>query len=463
MMNPPRKNGLRTTCIRIGTAHWGFFLLLGVAVAIRFVFWINLRPYLMFADSWIYVNDTSPLRFLPYRPAGYVFILALLRAQSNLGIVTLLQHLAGLGTGILTYNLVFRKTDSQLLASTGAALYLLSAYTILLERFVMTESFFAFLLIASFRLAALYPVDVRRLSLSGLLLAGACLLRAAGAFAIPFWVGWLLRQKPIAWKRIGIAVACLAVPLSTYIGARNSATDYGSLGLTRAEGWFLYGRTMSFANCDALRIRPALKPLCPVDKPSQIPEWFMWSPESPARKFFKEDDASSNEVVREVALNIVSQQPMKYLAAIRRDFLRGFLPGGGGDQDVSLTLTYVGGKPNPFDPDLWPASANISRKFQIRYETPRVSMDSFIATYRKRGRIPRTLLGILGMIPILVAAIQLNRHREDLSPGIFLSLTGFGMFALSVALSAFELRYMVPLVPLFSAAGMIGMRVLTRD
>jgi hypothetical protein len=439
--------------------HLPFLVVLVAAIAVRVAFWIALRPGLMFADSWIYLNDSSPLSFLLYRPAGYVFVISLLKAQRNLGLITAIQHLAGVATGALVYDLCLRKGASRGLSTLAAGIYLLAAFTVILEQYVLTEALFALVLVASLRYAVLYPRSPGKLALSGFFLALSVLLRGAGIFAVPFWAAWLLIQNRRRTRALLAPALALLVPLGAYVASRNAYTDYGTLALHRGDGWFLYGRAMSFADCKSLKLPASEAPLCPAAKPANVPEWYVWAPDSPARTFFKDDKPAYNEVVRSVALKIITHQPATFVTTVARDVLRGFLPGGGGDSDASLVLTYRGGRPYPFDMG-WPAARNIATKFKLSYRTPTVSRSSFVALYWRWMRVPRALIGLAGIAGLLTLARPGWRRSEGAPAAALLALTAFGMFTVSVAMSAFELRYMVPLVPLFCAAGAIGISVV---
>jgi hypothetical protein len=442
--------------------HWSLVIVLMLAVILRIAFWIALKPALMFADSWVYLNDSSPIRFLTYRPAGYVFLLAALNAKQSLGLITALQHLAGLLTGILIYDLCVRKGTPRHLAAGAAALFLFSAFTLVLEQYLLTEAFFALVLLVSLRFAILYPHRPIQLAISGFFLALAGLLRGAGIFALPFWAGWLILHNRKEMKVLVAPMLALLLPISAYVVVRNLSTNYGSVSLHRGDGWFLYGRAMSFADCAALELPDLISPLCPVDKPQNIPEWYVWSPDSPARTFYKDDKPEYNEVVRSIAFRIISRQPGDYVITVIRDILRGFVPGGGGDADASLILTYEGGHAYPFDIE-WPAAKNISQRLNVNYRTPTVAPRSFLAFWWQWARIPRLVLGLLGLAAIMVVTKRSWRRRSNVAAAIFLGISAFGMFAFSVALSAFELRYIVPLVPLFATGGVISLSVICQN
>lgn len=439
-------------------SHWVFLMLFVLAAVLRFIFWQQLWPALMFADSWIYLNDVRPLYYLMYRPAGYVFVLAALGPEPRLEIITALQHMAGLATGSLVYVLCLRQGLSKGLALVPAALFLLNAFTLVLEQYLMTEAFFALLLLVGMGLAVEYPDRPGPAALSGLALALASMLRGAGLFALPFWLGWLIWKNLRNPRVLAAPLLAFLLPVTAYVVSRNAYTDYGTLSLIRGEGWFLYGRAMSFADCTEVKLAPSVAPLCPAGKPSEIPEWFVWAAESPARTFYQDDDPSHNEQVRGVALEIIKQQPLSYLAAVGRDFLRGFTPGRGGHDDASVVLAYDS-EPYPFDVN-WPAAGNVDRKFNLGYRMPTVPRDSFLAHYWRWARLPSVLLGLAVLLFITVATRQRWRRLPQAQAALLLGLTGTGMLGFAVATHTFSVRYVIPVVPLIASAGVLALNVI---
>lgn len=448
----------RSPAAALALTHWPFVLLIGAAAAIRLVFWLQLKPGLMFADSWIYLNDTNPLTYLMYRPAGYVFVLLALGSERNLELVTALQHLAGLATGALVYLLCLRQGLSRWLAVIPAGLFLLNAFTVVLEQYLLTEAFFALLLLLGIGLAVVHPTRPLPLALSGLCLALTVLLRGAGMFAVPFWLVWLAVHNRNNLKVLVAPLLALVIPLAGYIGVRNASTDYGTLSIIRGEGWFLYGRAMSFADCSQVELDTELEPLCPAGKPEQIPEWYVWAPESPARTFYADDDPSHNDEVRKVALEIIRQQPLDFAVAVAKDLSRAFRPAGGGHDDASVVLAYEG-EPYPFDV-AWPAAGNIVEKFNMEYRIPKVSRSSFPALYWRFARLPNLLLGI-SVLLVLTAALRPSWRRHPRAQVAFLlGSIGVGMLFFSVASHTYTVRYVVPVVPLIAAAGVLALSVL---
>src|SRR5207237_768142 len=84
-----------------------FAVVLGVGALLRVACEIAYRPALFYSDSWGYLSMAhghSLVTFAPLRPSGYPVALKVLAAAGNgLLATTLVQHLAGLATGLLAY------------------------------------------------------------------------------------------------------------------------------------------------------------------------------------------------------------------------------------------------------------------------------------------------------------------------------------------------------------------------
>ena len=87
--------------------HWPFALVLAAGAALRIASEVAYRPALFYSDSWGYLamaHGSGIVSFAPLRPSGYPLVLKVLSvAGDGLAATTLVQHLAGLATGLLAY------------------------------------------------------------------------------------------------------------------------------------------------------------------------------------------------------------------------------------------------------------------------------------------------------------------------------------------------------------------------
>ena len=246
-------------------AHRVLLALLVLAALIRAAFEIAYWPALLFSDSWTYLDVAFSPHFSTTRPAGYSAIIAVLSIPGrSLGALTILQHLAGLGTGALCYLLLDRLGTPRWAAIGVAVVVLFDAYAIVLEQHVLAEAFFALALTASTYLALVHRDRPLALAASGLLLGGAATMRTVGVFAIPVWILFVFLS---GWGRprlIALACAAVVAPVLAYSAAH--AVTAGGFGITKANGWFLYGRVAEIADCSTMEVAAEARPLCePTD------------------------------------------------------------------------------------------------------------------------------------------------------------------------------------------------------
>lgn len=271
--------------------HRGLIAVLGLATIVRVGASIAYWPALFFSDSWQYLNlafSRFPVGIAPSRPSGYPLLLRLLSAPGHdLALVVVLQHVAGLGTGVLTYALCLRLGLARRIALLAAAVVILDAYAIALEQHIMAESFFELAVMAAMLLTISRGERTRALVLAGGLLAIAATLRTAALFVIPVWLVYLL-WSGVGRRRLLAGAAPVIVPLLAYSAMHYVHTD-GSFGLQQAQGWFLYGRVEAIADCRGASVPPATRPLCIADarvRAAPSPDFWIWSPQSPAERLF---------------------------------------------------------------------------------------------------------------------------------------------------------------------------------
>ena len=163
-------------------------------------------PALFYSDSWEYISlaFSKPIvAFSGDRPSGYPLLIHLLSLPGrSLATITIIQHLAGIATGITAYVLLKRLGIRTWLAAGVAALLLLDSYAIALEQHVMAETFFALALLLSAAIAALYRDSWPMMAAGGILLAAAVSLRVAALYALPAYLVYVLvKARPARVRR----------------------------------------------------------------------------------------------------------------------------------------------------------------------------------------------------------------------------------------------------------------------
>ena len=437
--------------------HWPLAVVLLAAVALRVAAAIAYRPALFFSDSWTYALLAFDLGFAPDRPSGYsVVIGALLLPGNSLALVTALQHLAGVATGVLVYALLVRLGVPRLAAVAAAAVILLDSYAISLEQFVMAEAFFTLCLTACVYLTLAAEQRPRNVLAAAALLAAAACMRTLGLFAVPVWLAYVVwRHRPE--RRLLAAAAVVALgPLFLYASLHAAAGK--GFGFSEVGGWALYSRVAPFADCEKSDVPEDTRALCetPQQREGQYPSHYGWDPDSPANLLYKGERKRSNLRLRAFGSAVVRHQPLDYVEAVGSDFLRffGFGKGDPGFVGNPEPINF----PRPADrPYLSPYAERVRQAHFPGYEQRVRAPSESLREYQEIVHIPRWLIGLC----TLAGFVALLRRVRNAS-AIALML-GMSLAMLAGAASVeFQVRYLVPVAPLLVSAGALSLAGLMR-
>lgn len=447
------------------TRHGIFAALLAVGVALRVVTALGYRGALWFSDSFDYVDTARRLYPHRLRPDGYAFWLLALRPFGSFTLVTATQHLMGLAIGVLVYVIACRRGVRRWVAALAAAPVLLDAYEIQLEHIVLSDTFFAFLIVlaAAILLWSPAPPGTGRAAVVGLVLALATLTRTLGLPLLLVFAGHLLCRprntaarsatqgaargrgaglRPLA----AVATACL-VPLAAY-GAWFAAW-YGSFALSGADGAFAYGRTTTFVNCADMPDR--LRTLCPREPVGErpAPQHYIWDRGTPLdRAFANKFSPGAGAVERDFALHAITADPGGYARTVATDTLRTFAPGRPVFPDRATYDLYR--FPSRVTQD-WAAARGSAAASTARYGggiTTHIVQPyaGFLRAYQNIGALPGPLLAV-----IVVAGAALIAVRRAW-PAALPWCLGVALLLAPPAVAEFDYRYVLPAVPLLCLA-----------
>lgn len=416
---------------------------------LRLLTQIAYGPALYYYDSVSYLQRAGHGLFLsPDQPAGYPLAIRVVRfLGGDLGTLTTLQHLAGLATGALVYLVIWRLSSRRWLATLGAAILVLDGYLIAIEQYVMTEALFDLLIAASACLALLAR---RRTSLaaSGGLLAAACMVRPVGLFAVPVWLAFVLWRYRWSLATVLCALAVI-IPLLGYAAANDLAT--GNFAMSEDTAWLLYGRIGAIGDCRGLTLPVADRVLCPGrDQVSRSVNFYLFAPTSPAVRAFGPHSIHApprvNQTLLSYSAHVIEQRPLRFAERTGGDLLRFFTPEARSDyptEDGPITLPAPG-------PWLWPS-------YRPGQRSPAAGLRAYVSVIH----MIRPLLGIflLAALAALALATRPGMRSEDRQRGSALALLAGMALALMIgsALSHFERRYALPVVPLLTSGGLLGL------
>lgn len=440
-----------------------FFAVLAVLVRIAVV--VAYRPALFFGgDSSQYLKMAlagGPVGTAYERPSGYPLIidgLFGLTGRSLLALTTV-QHFVGVGVGVLTYVLLRRLDAPRWLAVGAGALMLLDSYSIALEQHVLTETFFALALLGSFLLAIGKRGGHWALVASGLLLGVSATLRTVSLFAVPVWLLYVLWAHGGA-RALALAALAVALPLGGY--ASWHAAHTGRFGLTAAGGWFLYARIGEIGDCRGVNVPPASRPLCARTANDERqgktdgPAYYLWNRYGTAHRAFgsltggSARQARVNGAMRGFALAIIAHRPLAYAGLVSGDALQYFEPG---VRSLSIEDTAVQLPP----PDrLGAVDGSVRRAYLPQLRLGVHEPATAVRAYARWVHVPRWLMGalavasLLALLAALRGPVRVPRRREI----FLLSGATAAMLIGATASSEYNLRYLVPLVPLLLGGGL---------
>jgi Dolichyl-phosphate-mannose-protein mannosyltransferase len=317
-----------------------FIVALAAGAALRLVAMIGYPGALWFAgDSYVYLGAALRLQPNLSKTTGYSVFLHALEPFHSLTLVAGLQHLMGLAVAMMIYLLLRRNGVSQWWATAATLPVLLDGFVIEDEHMVMAEALFTFLVFASMLLILWHSanswrvrwpvallagllagcaVDVRSEGLPVLLMFPVVLLvrglRRDGAWRWRNWRAWLDWR---AWLAAAVMAVGCAAPVAAYAGWFHSW--WGSYTLSRAEGFYLWGRVSSFAECSVINPPVSEQAICPSGTPSSRtpPGDYIWhAPEVHHMANGGPVTAANDAKLRDFAIRAVKAQPFGYLRAV---------------------------------------------------------------------------------------------------------------------------------------------------
>ncbi|OLT38505.1 hypothetical protein BJF85_09265 [Saccharomonospora sp. CUA-673] len=450
--------------------------------ALRAAAWLAYPPALLYGDSFRYLDNVGVHNPTGLHPIGYdLFILNPVLSIGGLGLVTALQHAAGLACGVALYVLARRLgVRRNWLAALVAAPILLDAYAVQIEQMIMSDVWFQVILVALLwlllgtRRGAQPPVWA--VAIAGLLFGIAVVFRmVALPLVIPaavflliaggVWRGWFTWA---AWKTILPRLAVLILPFLIVVVSYGAyyASWAGHFALSPSTGNVLYARGAVVADCDNLELSEPLRIACPSEPlddrlGSDVyahmganEEWRAQWPEGTNLVRVQEDFGKA----------VIRQQPFDVAWAITKDFFKGFRPWRvDAEGDVSVQRWHFLPTYQFYNHE------EQSREYALRFsgEEPesRPSLGTPLRWYQLGGGFTNgTLLGVAGLIGIAAGVGLTRRVRESGMRSATLLPVGLALVSLGGA-AAFEFswRYQLPALTLVPLAGALGLTAFLRS
>jgi len=462
--------------------HWVFALLLVLAAALRGVVFAAYHPALIFPDSVRYLQYAHNFASGHWsvdelRQSGYSILIIPALLLHGMWIIPLAQHLVGLATAALVYAVLIRFGVRTWLAAVAAIGVLFDPLQLVLQQYVLTDTWTVFLLVAALVLLVWRP---------GWLAAAGCgvLLGVAVTFRdeelimiIPAALYVLVTVRP--WRRRLIRLValggCFLIPVAGYLGWFEAS--HGELSFTTFSGAFLYGRVADFASCTGLTMPAYEKPLCPTQPVAERnADFYTWNPQSPQWTFHPPAGMSRDAVVLNFSLRVLRHQPLAYAEAVGRDFFYGFSPvRGAGPEHYSPAYLQFHTSILP-DPQ---ADASIAA---LGYRAPAVrpGLVGFLTDYGRWCYVPGPVFAAGLVLALAGLAIGWRRRRPPGAPPASGALPASGapeaagnwhaclLFTASAVLvlippaafATFDWRYQLPQLSLIPVAAILGLNTI---
>jgi len=437
-----------------------FTVLLAAGAVLRLITAGGYPGALWFAgDSYVYLGAALRLRPDLSKSTGYSLFLKVFEPFHSLTLITVLQHLMGLAVAVMLYVLLRRARVRTLWSALAMVPVLFNGFQIELEHMIMADTLLEFLLV----LAATILLWQRRPSWPAVLVAGLLT-----GYAVTVWSGGLVLPvvfvvfviwRRMGWRRVAAIVVGSAVPIAAYAVWFHSWS--GAYALTQSEGFYLYGRVSSFADCAKINPPAGERVLClstPVTR-RLPPGTLVWHVPQVHEVPGGPVSAAGNRMLRAFAIRAVEAQPVSYAHVIVNglvlsvDWKRYDYPSKGTVYDY-----YFHTKPQTVPNHVW-----------IPHQTARQDIQAYghqgisravkpfaylMAGYERVFYLYGPLFGlilVLGLGSVVRVTrrdgrIRLMRWRDD-GPSAMPWVAAVVLLVFPIAVADFDYRYVLPVVP----------------
>ncbi|MCK2213401.1 hypothetical protein MF672_006275 [Actinomadura sp. ATCC 31491] len=419
--------------------HRLFAALLLPAAALRVVTMLAYRPATLYwYDSFTYLDTAvHPAPSATFHPIGYPLLLRALLPFHSVGLVAAVQHVLGLGTGVLLYAVLRRRSAPGWAAAAATVPLLFDASFLRLEHAVLSDSQFVFLVVAGLAVLMWSPrLSVRAAAGAGLLFAAAALTRTI-ALPLLLLVVLVLAVRRAGWRPLAALVLAGALPLAGY--AAWYAQHHGRFALSGADGVALWARTMTFADCARIQPPPELARLCPNGTRTDAASEYVWAPGS-SLNLLPGDRFTHNDLARSFAIEAILAQPLDYLGDVVRDTAIAFswTPIPHPDR-VTPAFGFRGGR---WELPAQPLVEQVKREYDpdLRGLSSVSPWADLLIAYQYAAYLRGPFLGLI----LLLGAVAAARR-----PGVALLpwAVATGLLVGPVAVLDFDHRYVLPVVP----------------
>ena len=445
--------------------HPLFAAALAAGAVVRLVAMLGYPGALWFSgDSYVYVGAALRPRPDLSKTTGYSLFLRALLPFHSFTLVTGLQHLMGLGIAVMIYLLAWRVGVPKLWATVATLPVLLDGFQIEDEHMVMAEPLFTFLVMLALLLILWrYRVSWLVALAAGLLVGYAVVVRSEGLPIMILFPAFLLWRGWRSWRgwlaAVVMALAC-AAPVVAYAAWFHSWN--GSYALTRSEGFYLWGRVSSFAECSVIKPPADELKICPSGSPSSRtpPGDYIWHAPQVHDIAGGPVSAANNKLLRDFAIRAIEAQPLGYLHSVLNGLVlsvewpRQKYPDPG---TVSYYYFRLQTQSIPADHTWIPGGTAYSDAVNYGHALPSTVVEPFAALISLYERIVFTYGPLFGLILLtgLGGVVRIEGLRQQRPRLVWSRRTGsmlpwvtaIVLLVFPIAIADFDYRYLLPVLP----------------
>jgi hypothetical protein len=420
------------------------------------------------ADSWPYAAHAARDPFNDVQhPGGYSLFLKLIGVLTrDIAFYGILQTAMGVLSGLLLFDGVRRMCGSPWPGVAGAAMVLLGADQVFLERSIMSEAFLAFLLCAAVYATGRameqpdrwYPWPI----VAAVFASFGGMVKPHGLILLPLIALALILVKPRPWLPRWRPVVAFVAPVCALMLAFATANSisHGDFGIGPTPGWHLYARVAPFAECRQFDPPRGTEALC-EDTPLNTREglnFYLYDDESPATKLFGSlgtNGGAGDDKLGAFAKQVIVHEPRAYATQVWRDIKGYYFPNdwsGPIGSGTSLDGQLQWNQDWDAGPDRYTESGMEEFFDPFRIERDMGTLD-LLTDYQRVFRLGGFLLSVC---TILIALGLLLGDRRQRLTVLVLGVGGLAMFILPTFGAIYAGRYSVPMAGLIVAAAAIG-------
>jgi hypothetical protein len=305
--------------------HWLPAALVLAGAVLRVITWMAYHPAIFYIDSVKYLYRGWPRD----DPVGYKVLLKVGLAFGDLGTVTALQHLLGLGIGVALYVLLMRRGVNRWLSAVAIAPILLDAYQLQAEATIMPDVLFEAMAVAAICVLLWNPsASWVTIIVCGLILGSAATVREIGLWMIAPVVLYLLGSRYLRLTRdhwrSALLKSCIMslaflLPIFMYCGISYELSGHFRLSVKGSAA----GRMAKAADCATLRLPASIRPMCPSPADQRhSPDWLEHDWQSPLIKGVPAK--ARPKLVSTFDRAVERQQPLRVIGSTLEDSVRLF-------------------------------------------------------------------------------------------------------------------------------------------